>query len=107
LRRCREPNPQRKYTSLSARSKHRHSLNPSFWIRNTKEYQAQGGSYHEVSEKFTNPNKFYRGAQWQSEKRTGSIGQRIHRGLLEAKRRHTSSRNEVIPKRTQRPLRVH
>jgi len=104
--RCRITNPQRKYTSLSTRSKHRHSLNPSFWIRNAKEHQVEVDSDHGVSQKFKHQNRNYRGANWRSEKRTGRGGQRNHRGPLKARRRRRTSSTKFLRKRTQRPMRV-
>jgi len=101
LSKCRVMNLHRTYTPLSARSKHRHSLNPSFWIRNAKEHK------NGVSQKLRNRNKFYRGARWHSEKWTGQWRKRIHCDPLEAIKRRTTSLTEVIPKRTPRPLRVH
>jgi len=98
---CRVMNLQRTYAPLSARSKYRHSLNPSFWIRNEKERK------HGVPQKLRNPNRFYRGARWQSEKWPGQRSKRINYDPLKAIKRGATSRTEVLPKRTPRPLRVH
>jgi len=58
---CTPTTPLRKYTSLSARSKQRHSRNPTFWIRSAEERRPRVPSQNEKPRPFSNLHRGYRG----------------------------------------------
>jgi len=58
---CSRTTPRRKYTSLSARSKQRHSRNPSFWIRSAEERRPHVSSQNQTQRGFNDLYKGFRG----------------------------------------------
>lgn len=80
--------PKRKYTSLSARSKQRHSQNPSFWIRSAEERRPHLPSQKQSRRGSNDLNRGYRGSHSQRGQRNRRGTQRRYRASRGSKQRN-------------------